>query len=467
MKLRPYQNEIIKEAYRGLKTDKKVLLVAPTGSGKTVITSHIINDAVDRKRKCWFIVHRNELVTQTRDTLKAVNPKLRIGIIKAGYPKPSIFDQIFIASAQTMTARNICPPEEDVVIIDEVHTVGFYKQPKMIIDTSRGFVMGVTATPWRTKKDEGLGDLFPCVVKAPSPEELVKMGFLAPAKTYGYPKTYNLDGVRTQNGDYKPDDLATACDTQDSNEYIVKNVKQRIENRTAIAFCVNVAHALHLSELFKDAGLPSKAIHGDTPMDERAEAYEMLRRGEIRILTSVGVLTEGFDIKNIGMVIMARPTKSKSLNVQMFGRGLRIAEGKKNCIVLDFAANYSRHGLASELTREEMDPDWKSLAKKGEPPSKDCPECGLVVRAAEAVCPQCGYIFPPKKPKPKEDLKDEMIEIQKKGTVYHRDAFTQHAEACKKKMWKLGKAKWDFKKQFGRWPTKWEMQDGVERYNRA
>ena len=461
MKLRPYQEEIIRETYKGLKQYRKVLVVAPTGSGKTVITSHAIKDAISKGRKCYFIVHREELVFQTKATLQNVG-KMRVGIIKAGHAKTD-YAQVYIASAQTMTARKFMPEPDSVVIIDEVHTVGFYKAPKRIIDFHPGFVIGVTATPWRTKKSEGLADLFEAVVKAPAPDELTKMGFLSPARVFGYPKTYNLTGIKRQAGDYKNDELATACDTDESNNFIVSQTLKFLGNRTAIAFCVNVQHASRLAWAFQEAGIKSVAVHGGTTTDDRQEMYRSLSDGNLRVLTSVGVLTEGFDIRSIGMVIMARPTQSKALNVQMFGRGLRTHEDKKDCIVLDFAANYSRHGIASQMTREEMDPDCKS-DKKGEAPTKECKQCGAVVHTTTPVCPECGAVFPPPKPKPKEDLKDDLVEMTKKGSDFHRDMFLELATNCMKKRYKLGKAKFDFKNRFGRWPTKWEMAPGKEKY---
>ena len=322
MELRPYQTQLIKDLYAKLKVKAKCLLIAATGSGKTAMFSNIVKDARRMGRNCFIVIHREELALQSLESLRQWGVTEPIGIIKAGHtPIPEA--NIQIASVQTMTARKILPPSGAVVIIDEAHTSAFFNIIKDWIPTYDGFVVGVTATPRRSKKSEGLGSMFSDYVCAPSPSELIEMGFLAPARFFGFADTFDVKKVKTRAGDFAQDELARACNNEESNKTVIREIKKHIGERTGIVFAVDVAHAMALSEGLNSNGISTSVVTGETTRAERQKIYDELSRGKIKLISSVGVLTEGFDIKSISCVVMARPTKSWALNCQMAGRSLR------------------------------------------------------------------------------------------------------------------------------------------------
>ncbi|GIX15397.1 MAG: hypothetical protein KatS3mg118_3356 [Paracoccaceae bacterium] len=159
--------------------------------------------------------------------------------------------------------------------------------------------------------------------------------------------------------------------------------------RSWLAFCSGVRHATHVAEEFRRRGVSCATIFGKTPKDERDRIIAAFKRGEIRALASMGVLTTGFNAPAVDLIAMLRPTKSAGLYVQMAGRGTRLAAGKENCLVLDFAGNVRRHGPI-DLVR----PKRPGGPGDGPPPTKICPECGTIVAIAALECPGCGFEFP-------------------------------------------------------------------------
>ena len=457
MNLRPYQKEVIQKLSKALLKKPKSLLIAPTGSGKTVITSNIIIQARSRGRQCWFIVHRDELVQQTVETLRMSGIEEDIGVIKAGY-KPNPEAMIQVVSAQSMSKRNSVPDAGAVLIIDECHTTSYFKCVHDIIKSHQGFVIGVTATPWRFKKTEGLADLYGQHVMTPAPSELIEQGFLSPARVYGFSDTYDIKKVKTARGDFATDELSRVCNTDGANALITLKVLELAKERTGIIFAVDVAHAQALAKQFNDAGLTCEVVTGETPTHLRQAIYERLRRGEVRFISSVGVLTEGFDIKSISCVVLARPTKSKVLYVQMFGRGLRICEAKENCLILDFGGNHARFGIASELTQEEMEPDYPN-SSRGKAPSKECPDCNMVMRSSLMSCPQCGHVFQ-SRPKEKEEIKGQFVELTSQNVNgVSKELRSGYGKFVIEAMNKGYSPKWpevQFHQKYNRWPRKAE-----------
>lgn len=397
-------------------------------------------------------------MTQTAQTLKDCGIDEEIGVIKAGY-KPSLDADIQIASVQTLTARKLLPPDGAVTIIDECHTTAFFSILRHWIPKADGFVIGVTATPRRQKKSEGMALLFQDFVCAPSPSELIQMGFLAPARVLGYKETFNLKGVKTQAGDFKKDDLAKACNVEESNRTIVDETISHIGDRTGIIFAVDVKHAHDLAHGFNLDGYKTEVVTGETTRAERQAMYQRLRSGETQLISSVGVLTEGFDVRSIECVILARPTKSWALYVQMFGRGLRTNDGKDYCLVLDFAGNHARHGIASQVTRDEMAPDYPDPVK-GEAPTRECPKCNLVQRAQNQICEECGYEFPIKDAK-KDAIKGKLVEISSDLIENRSDKmaekFGKWMILAMENDYSPGFAKMKFKEFYHRPPKKEEM----------
>ncbi len=464
MELREYQRQLIKDirhAYKG--GVKSVLMVAGTGSGKTVIAAEIMRGAYDKGRRLLFMVHRNELLEQTVETLCRFG--LEAGLIKAGRME-SREKLIQIASIQTIGRRDW--PDFDMLIIDEAHTGSYFKVCRELIQHCKEagkLVLGATATPWRTKKEEGLAELYEVAVHAPIPRELIGMGFLVPCRYFSYPDCINLGNVKMTMGDYDQEACALELNKDEVFQKMITEFKRICEGRTAICFAINVEHARNIAEAFTRAGIPAKVVAGSTPLEERREIYQQLRNGQIKLISSVGVLTEGFDITSISAILTARPTVSRALNFQMIGRGLRIHAGKENCIVLDYARNVERFGMVHQLTTEDLQMDEPDKRKKDCGLVKNCPRCSAILEIKARLCPECGFEFPAAAA-PKQKVIDtrDLVELQKFDKNLEHDDYDDPRHfyyVCirtardKNIMPSMALAR--FKKKYDRWPTKKEM----------
>lgn len=424
MELYPYQKDLISRLYKRLKSNiKRIILYAPTGAGKTVIVSKIIQDARSKDRRILFLVHRNELVEQTILTLQHFN--ISAGVIKAGW-KSDKENKVQVASIQTLNVRGL-PNELDIIFIDECHTTTYYKSCKEIFKVHKGIIIGVTATPWRTKKNEGLSSYYQEMVKAPLPQQLIEMKFLVPPVYYGYNNEIDLSQIHTRAGEYALDELDVVCNTNKVLERIVDEYQRLAMDRTTICFAITVEHAKNIAMHFCAKNIQADYIEAATHAMSRSEKYDQLRMGKIKVLCSVGVLTEGFDVRNVNAIIMARPTKSMALNYQMIGRGLRscVETDKQDCIILDFANNTERHGMVQMMDDVEMDTPLETESKMM---TKSCPNCNVVVPLPVMTCPECGFQFQPGdgESRKKERLED-LIKLlppdeKKKKNIYHRYA---------------------------------------------
>jgi superfamily II DNA or RNA helicase len=449
MELFPYQRELIRKLYDRIREgDQRILLYAPTGAGKTVIVSSVIRDALSRNREVLFLVHRNELVSQTVSTLARFD--IEAGVIKAGWT-PDDTKPVQVASIQTLASRGA--PPLDIVFIDECHTTSYYKACRELLESHKGLIIGVTATPWRTRKREGLSEYYHNMVSAPTPKVLIEKGFLVPPRTYGYNNTIDLKQVRTRAGEFAIEDLDVVCNTPGVIQRIVDEYQRLAGDRTCICFAVNVEHARNIAMAFNAYGVPADHIEAATHPMARSEKYQALDRGEIKVLSSVGVLTEGFDVRSVRSIILARPTKSMALHYQMIGRGLRTCPevSKEDCIVLDFANNTERHGMVQMLDKVDMD---TPLETEGGAMTKSCPACFTVVPLDVMTCPECGYSFPlcDGEGEKRERLED-LVELLPPDEKKKRQAFIKYSQYAYENGMSPNWASHMFKGKFLKWPA--------------
>lgn len=341
MQLRPYQEEALEAVTSALKRGvRKQMIVASVGAGKTVMASYIPQI---HPGKTLFLAHRYELLAQTEKTMKIVNPNASIAIEQAD-KHASVDDDIVIASVQTLgrseSERIMKFPKNHFtnVIIDEVHHLSRDNSTYInIIEYFNAKLrLGITATPQRSDKKSLVGLLDEIVYFKPM-EALIKEGYLTPIVGYRVRTDTDISGVQTRAGDYAVNQLSKAVNITERNEQIVAGYKEIAEGKKSIAFCVDVAHAYELAATFRRMGVTSKAVVGETPTEERKEIFDAFHHGEIDVLTGVGVFSEGYDEPSIEAVLFARPTKSKVFYLQAIGRGVRLFEGKTECIVIDFA----------------------------------------------------------------------------------------------------------------------------------
>jgi ATP-dependent helicase IRC3 len=350
--LRPYQIEALEAVEEALNRGcTKQLITLPTGTGKTVLFAAL---AKKMNVRTLILAHREELLIQAKKKITLLWDNADVGIMKA--EQNEIESQIVIASVQTAAQPKRLEQLKEqgftLLIVDEAHHAAADSYKRIIEEL--GFnggagklLVGVTAT---AKRGDGqaLATVFDEVVFERSISTMIKAGYISDVRGVRVQTKIDLSGVEMRGGDFVESQLAAVVNTDARNELIVESYLSHTKNKQAIVFTVNVDHALTLAESFNDAGIRATAVYGDMPKIERETALQEFSESKLKILTSCGVLTEGFDEPSIEAVFMARPTKSQSLYIQCIGRGLRLYPGKEYCTVLDFSD--SRHDVMQMAT---------------------------------------------------------------------------------------------------------------------
>ena len=401
--LRPYQTDLIHQVLQANKQgNRRICLVSPTGSGKTVVAAALIQHFTDRGLRVMFQVDRDCLIGQTRSKLWDVGyrDQRQLGFIKAGMPE-NYTAKLQIASQQTLIRRNWWRKRHfDVIFFDECHTTAFGKAAQQTREHfPKALYIGLTATPMRMKKDEGLSDHFNLCIAAPVPHKLTAMGYLAPMDYYSLPPTFiDLSRVRITGGDFDSGDLGIACSHPQSIERCFEEYQKHGQGQSALIFAATVAHAEALADRFNQGGVTTEVVTSKTSAEIRRKLYTAFKKGEIQALSSVNCISTGFDVPNAVVGIVARPTKSEGLWYQMVGRLMRPAPGKEKGIILDIAGNTWRFGIPDQIEAYEL--DFSQVTGTGAVPFKTCESCGLLNFISAKVCKGCGSSFPiaPKKP---------------------------------------------------------------------
>jgi DNA repair protein RadD len=495
MQLRPYQLAAV-ESLRGQIREgkRRPVLVAPTGSGKTVIGSHMITLAADKGRRALFIAHRKELIDQTSRKLRAFG--VEHGIIMAGYkPRPEMSVQI--ASIQTLVRREL--PPADLLLIDESHHATSATYRKVIDAYPDAITIGLTATAFRAD-GSGLGDVFDSHVQVATVQELTDSGFLVPARYWSHPSRPDMAGVATKRGEFDAAETEARCDKAKLIGDLVEHYRQIAQGRRAIVFAVSVKHSEHIRDAFLQVGIPAAHIDGETPRDEREQVLAGLASGDIWVVTNCGILSEGFDCPAAEVLISARPTASLGLWLQMVGRVLRPMPGKTTAMVIDHAGNVVRHGFATDDHPVDLGSGLKARKKSDATPVKTCPKCYAVLPATTVECPSCAASLVKVRPEIRQqsgDLREMRAEVcpacggetQKRpdpthgtgiwcvacgklvrwmaGHVTPGDYYRKQLDVCRANGWKTGRAAVLFKNRYGRWPKKEEQQGGEDEQQRA
>jgi len=465
MILRPYQTDVIGEIERAIEAgERRIIVVAPTGSGKTIIAAELIKRHTERYRPALVLAHRLEIITQT--SVKLFANGVRHGIIKAGFsPRP--MERVQIASVQTLWVRAMrseamtLPPAE-LLIVDECHHATALTWRKIIEAYPDAVLIGLTATPCRGD-GRGLGGIFNIMIECPQVAELIEQRWLVKSRVYA-PIRPNLHGVHIRHGDYVEDELAARMDDARLVGDIVTHWHKYGERRRTLAFAVNVAHSMHLRNEFERAGVRAEHLDGETPVDERDGILARLASGETEVVTNCMVLTEGFDCPDIGAIVLARPTRKMGLFRQMIGRGLRPAENKSDCIILDHSGAVFQHGLPEDRVEWPLDPERRAsspdhVARLTGNVGRllECTQCGTL-RVGGQPCPHCGFL--PRRPPRDVFVRDGELGLvtngRANGNVYDPETRRQwhgmFAYIAEERGYKPGWIAHKFKEKFGTFP---------------
>jgi DNA repair protein RadD len=411
IELRPYQHQTIDALLAHWHEGAGNPLVdMATGTGKSVVIGEFARQLIgaEPSLRILMLVHVRELIEQNAMALLRIWPDAPLGIYSAGLGRREADAQIVYASinsvyrldAETLGRR-------DIVLIDEAHRVpltgeGMYRR---VLETLRGSapnlrVAGFTATAYRLdsgRLDEGEGRLFDRVIFSYGIGDGVRDGWLSPLVSKAAATEIDVSGVARRGGEFVPGELEDAADQDEIVEAAADEIVERGADRKSwLVFCSGVRHAGHVRDALRARGIICETVIGEMPDDERDRHIAGFRRGAIRCLTNVNVLTTGFDVEHIDMIAMLRPTLSTGLYVQMLGRGTRKAEGKINCEVLDFAGNVRRHGPVDCVSvRGAHDGAVRIDSVR----AKVCPGCDSYVPPGTMTCPDCGYEWPAPKPR--------------------------------------------------------------------
>lgn len=394
MVLRQYQTELVEAVWKNL--DKHCVASLPTGAGKTACLAELIRRFLEYPgTHILLLTHKRELIRQNAAALLEHLPIVcDIGIYCAGLRSKQL-RQVTVASVQSLAKVKDLPPFE-IVLIDEVHLVphadtGQYRKLFSRLPNAR--IIGLTATPYRL--DGGLlheGDekLFDALVYEAKTSLLINQNWLSPIRARATSESANLETVHVRMGDFKNDEMISAMDHVEITNAAVKDVLTHAFDRNSIlVFAAGVEHAKHIQQAFEMAcKCRVDVVTQETSMRERDKATADFKSKELRILVNVGVYTTGFDAPNVDCIVLLRATKSPGLYVQMIGRGLRKAEGKKDCLLLDYGENVLRHGPLDMITSHRVSHG------DGAAPTRTCGECGTIQFAGRKTCEYCGHIFP-------------------------------------------------------------------------
>jgi DNA repair protein RadD len=436
MILRDYQTDVVAEYDRLIAAGvRRIIIVAPTGSGKTMIAAEIIKRA--RSQRVVFIAHRNELLTQARDKLRSFD--IGGGIIKAGRDKdqrPQALVQVCgiqTLHARAVRAKSMELPPAQILIIDEAHHVRAMTYQTIISAYPDAIIIGLTATPCRAD-GRGLGNVFEAMIECPQIPELIEQGHLVKLKIFAPPPP-DLRGVQVMStGDYNLDQLGDKMDPLVGD--FVEHWLKHAQHRRTIAFAVDVRHSIHITDELIKAGIRAEHVDGATPQADRDAIIARLASGETEVVSNVGIFTEGFDSPDVGCIALVRPTRSLGLFRQMIGRGLRPAEGKSDVIILDHSGGVHRHGRPDDVIQWELDTDKRAtnktqqarIATVGHDPFVECKGCGAL-RMRGAACNACGW-EPKPPPRAVEYVDGELVELGKQNTAAptRADKFVFYAE---------------------------------------
>ena len=404
MQLRPYQARTLDELWMwfGKHNGGNPIVEACVGAGKSLMIAALAQraNAEVPGTRILVLVHQKELLEQNVEKIVAIWPDVDIGIYSAAHGRKQLGKQITYATIGSIYKKAHELGRIDIVLADECHLInpkdmGMWRSflsdlAKYCPDTR---TIGWTGTPfrgngvWLTAGDE---PLFTNIATRVTMRELLDLGYLSPLVPATTVTRIDAHDVRTSGDDYVVSELAKITDTEELVEATCDEIVELAKDRKRwLVFAVTIDHAQHVKDALIRRGVVAEIVTAQTPKAERNQRIKDFRAGRIKCLVNVAVLTTGFDVPAVDFIALLRATKSPVLYVQIAGRGMRLSEGKENCLWADFTDTTAVMGPVDAVKGR-----LPSGQRKGEAPTKLCPQCGSQNHAAAPECLDCGFVFP-------------------------------------------------------------------------
>jgi len=487
---RPYQvNALARLREQVSLGRRRVLLVAPTGAGKTTIAGDVISGAAAKGNKCIFLAHRTELIEQCSQRLDDMG--VSHGIIQGGSRRKNPESMVQVASIQTLIRRDHF--DAKIVIVDEAHRSTSPTYITLLERYDNPCVIGLTGTPYRAD-GKGLGivdrgngqepfELYQSLVEVAGVQELVELGYLVMPTVYGAPEI-DKSNIRITAGDYNKKDSAKAMEGTVLRGDLLKNWARKCSvatgtsaefgpddrllsttcNACTVVFAPSIRHSKMIVEQFKNAGVAAAHIDGKTPSDLRKQILKDLRNRVLTVVSNYSLICEGWDLPHLEAIIGARITRSRNLQKQMIGRIMRPDDDKRFAFLFDHADWTRTHGFVNEPETYSLQGREKRPRKgDGGAPVRECPECEALCHISTPICSDCGYEFP------KRELQytdEDFVELTA-GNINNgrprahaipikerQDNFNKWCLRCQEEGYQPNWARMQYQRVYGEWPSR-------------
>lgn len=426
--LRQYQIDLIEQVRAELRTHRRALVVLPTGAGKTHTFCSIAQLSTQRNNNVLILVHRTELLDQTSARLAAMG--VEHGVIAPRHPVTHA--QVQVASIAAAARRlSHFPWSPNLIIVDEAHHCAARSWQNVLMGYPHAAVIGWTATPARLD-GKGLSAAFDTLVEGPSIARLIEQGYLSQYQLYALPSQLDRSAFHKRGGDFMTEEVNQAVCQPRVLASAVSNYQRYAAGKQAIAFCSSIYHSQRTRDAFNKTGISAVDIDGTLTAAERQDRIEAFKTGRVQVITSVDLISEGFDVPGCECVMLLRPTASLCVYLQQVGRALRPSDDA--AIILDCAGNVTEHGLPCQTRAWSLEGQARTRDMGQQAVSiRVCKQCFGVYKPAP-ICPFCGHASTPHHHAPKE-VDHALVEVDLRAA-----AAVERAEK-KKRRSEVGRAR--------------------------